>query len=284
MKQRVTIAVVSLLLSAARILGASSLSEDELLKIRFDQRLEAQVPLNLQFRDERGADIALRSLFRGKPVILVLGYYECPMLCSLVLNGLVKGLHDLKLKPGDDFDVIMISIDPRETPELAAAKERTYLKRYGRTHNPSGWHFLTGAEPAIRWITTETGYHYAYDAGLAQYAHPSGLIILTPQGKISHYLFGVEYSGSDLNTALREAGAGGIGSPIRQFILLCFHYQPLTGKYGNLIMGVVRAGGILTILAVAAMIVSLKRRRHLPAAPGSAIRSDSTPETMEDGT
>ena len=263
---------------------SNSLSEDALMEIRFDQKLDAQLPLDLRFRDEHGARLELGDALDGKPVILVLGYYECPMLCSLVLNGLVKGMQELKLEVGRDFDVIMISIDPQETPALAAAKKRTYLKRYGRTRDPSGWHFLTGDESEIGLVTGATGFHYAYDAGLAQYAHPSGLIVLTPHGKVSRYLFGVDYPAKDLDAALREAGSNRIGSPIRQFILLCFHYQPLTGKYGDLIMGAVRASGIVTILAVAGIIAMLgRRRRALSARATQCGASPAADHPREEG-
>lgn len=270
------------LLSAALWAGqsaaapANSLSEDALMEIRFDQRLNTRLPLDLPWVDEHGAGIELGHCFDGRPVILILGYYECPMLCSLVLNGLVKGLQELKLEAGRDFNVVMVSIDPEESPALAAAKKRTYLKRYGHTRAASGWHFLTGDENAIRQITRETGFHYAYDASLGQYAHPSGLIVLTPHGEVSRYLFGVEYPAKELDAALREAGSGRIGSPIRQFILLCFHYQPLTGKYGDLIMSAVRASGIVTILGVAGLIVRLGLQRR--ALSARAAQSGTAPD------
>jgi protein SCO1/2 len=200
------------------------------------------------------------------------------MLCSLILNGLIKSLQELKLDPGSDFQIIMISIDPNESPDLAAAKKRAYLKRYGRSRSPTGWHFLTGTQDSITRVTTQTGFHYAYDEAISQYAHPSGLIILTPQGRISRYLFGVDYPARELYNALNEAASGRIGSPIRQFILLCFHYQPLTGPYGAIIMRFVRFGGVAMLLVLAAVITMVGRRRPQPPSTSPAVgRKTSEP-------
>ncbi len=241
---------------------ANSLSDEQLLQIKFDQKLNHQVSLDLSFRDENGRSVQLADYFGRKPVILILGYYGCPMLCTLVLNGAVEGLQDLKADVGNEFEIINISIDPAETTDLANAKKRTYLKRYGRTHAADGWHFLTGDEAAIKQLADEVGFRYAYDASIKEYAHPSGLIILTPEGKVSRYLFGVNYPAKELNAALQEADARKIGSPIQQLILLCFHYSPLTGKYGNLIMAAVRASGAITLVALGATVFVLARRRR----------------------
>jgi protein SCO1/2 len=218
--------------------------------------------LDLRCHDEQGKSVQLGDYFGTKPVILILGYYGCPMLCNLVLNGTIECLQHLKSDVGKEFDIINVSIDPRETPALAAAKKRTYLKRYGRPRAGDGWHFLTGDPAAIGKLTDEVGFHYAYDASIQQYAHPSGLIVLTPEGKVSRYFFGVNYSAKELNAALKEAAGNKIGSRIEQLFLLCFHYSPLTGKYGDLIMAVVRISGAVTIVALGLVLVGAARRRR----------------------
>jgi protein SCO1/2 len=239
----------------------ASLSDDQLLQVTFDQKLNQQVALDLQFRDEDGRAVRLGDYFGRRPVILTLGYFGCPMLCTLVLNGAVESLQDLKGSIGEEFEMIYVSIDPNETPELAAAKKQTYLKRYGRDGADAGWHFLTGKEPAIRQLADEVGFHYAYDASAKQFAHPSGLIILTPDGKVSRYFFGITFSPNELNAALHEANSGKISSPIERLLLLCFHYNPLKGKYGNLVMLCLRVAGGATVLGVVAMVVVAGRRK-----------------------
>jgi protein SCO1/2 len=242
--------------------NVSSLSEEALLQIKFDQRLGNQVSLELPFRDEEGKDIQIGDYFNHKPVILTLGYYECPMLCSLVLNGAVEALQDLRATPGKDFEFISVSIHPAETPDQAAAKKRTFVKRYGRNDTGDGWHFLTGDEAAIERLAGELGFRYAYDGRLHEYAHPSGLIVLTPEGKVSRYLFGVRFSASEIDQALRDARGQRIGSPMEQLWLLCFRYRPLTGKYGELIMTVVRASGVVTLAGVGWMVIAVRRRQQ----------------------
>ena len=239
-----------------------SLTDQSLVQIKFDQKPGSRISMNLPFRDESGKSVRLAEYFGEKPVILVLGYYGCPMLCTLVNNGLVAALDDLKLDIGNQFEVVNISINPKELPALAAAKKLNYLKAYGRTGAAAGWHFLTGDEPAIRQIADEVGFRYAYDPVSGQYAHPSGLVFLTPDGKVAHYLFGVTFSPKEVDAALQDAGAGNVGSPIEQFILLCFHYRPLTGKYGNLIMTVVRVSGVATLAGLAGVIVLMSQRKR----------------------
>lgn len=252
---------------------AQTVSEEVLKKIKFDQKLGAQVSPNLQFRDENGKLVRLGDYLGKKPVILVLGYYGCPMLCTFVLNGMIGSLQDIKWEIGNQFEVINISIDPHETPALAAAKKNARVRRYGRHDASAGWHFLTGEEPAIRRLTDEVGFGYAYDAQIKQYAHPSGLIILTPQGQVSHYLSGVMYSTKELNEALLAASAHKVGSPIQQLFLLCFHYTPITGKYGALIMYGVRTTGILTLLLLGRLIVVSIRRETTNVRMSSAARA-----------
>jgi protein SCO1 len=249
-----------LVLTAAPTTG--SLADPALAEIKFDQKPGGQISLKLPFCDETGKPVILGNYLGRKPVILVLGYYQCPMLCTLVNNGLVEALQDLKLDVGNQFDVINLSINPKETPALAAAKKRICLKSYGRSGAAAGWHFLTGGEAAIRQIADEAGFRFAYDPVSQQYAHPSGLVILTPGGKVSSYVFGVTYSPKELNAALQNATASKVASPIEQLILLCFHYRPLTGKYGNLIMTVVRVSGVATLAGLAGVIALMSQRKR----------------------
>jgi len=203
----------------------------------------------------------------------MLGYYQCPMLCTLTLNGMVQGMEELKWTVGREFEVVNVSIDPNETPALALAKKQNYLKRYGRSGADAGWHFLTGDAAAIKELADTVGFHYAYDAESHQFAHPSGLIILTPEGKVSHYLFGVTFEGKDLLASLQDASAKKIGSPIQQLVLLCFHYVPITGKYGALILFIVRLFGAATVVMLVGYIVFSARSRRRQEANFQALGS-----------
>ena len=238
----------------------NSLTDEQLMQIKFDQKLNSQISPDLVFCDETGRPIQIGNYFDQRPIVLILGYYGCPMLCTLVLNGAISTFQDLKWSVGKNFDVIFVSIDPDETPPLAAEKRKNYLRSYGRG-KPDGWHFLTGDKSSIQKIADEVGYHFAYDPAIKQFAHPSGLVILTPDGKISRYLFGVTYSAKELNSALHEAGSRKIGSRVEQFILLCFHYAPITGKYGNLIMIAVRACGLATMIALGTIVFRETRQK-----------------------
>ncbi len=211
--------------------------------IGIDQRLDQQMPLSLTFRDEAGRDVPLSSFFHGKPVILALVYYRCPMLCTQILNGLESSLKAVSFKPGQDFEILAVSFDPKDTPELAASKKQMYLKRYGRPGTANGWHFLTGSEENIHTLTEAVGYHVRYDAATDQWAHASGIMIATPEGRLSRYFYGVEYAPRDVRLGLVEASANKIGSPVDQILLFCYHYDPATGKYGPLAMGIVRFAG-----------------------------------------
>jgi protein SCO1/2 len=238
--------------------------------VGFDQKLDTQVPLDLTFTDETGRAVQLADYFNGKPVILVLAYYRCPMLCTEVLNGLVRALLDVPLDIGKDFNVVTVSFDPREKPELAAAKKKTYLERYGRPGAEAGWHFLTGDEEPIKRLTEAVGFHYVYDERNDQYAHASGILVLTPTGKISRYFYDVRYSPRDLRLGLVEASANKIGSPVDKVLLFCFHYDPAEGRYGPTIMNFVRLGGVLIVLALSLFIGYLwreERRKAKPALP-----------------
>jgi len=262
MKTLISIAIAFSFLIFANA-APNSLSDEQLLQIKFDQKLNSQVSPDLLFRDETGKQIRLGDYFGKRPSVLILGYFGCPMLCTLVLNGAVSSFQDLKWTAGENFDVIYVSIDPNETPQLAAEKKKAYVRSYGRG-KADGWHFLTGDKNAIQKLADEVGFHFAWDPAIKQFAHPSGLVILTPDGKVSHYIFGVTYSAEDLNSALRDAGANKTGSPVGQFILLCFHYSPLTGKYGNLIMIAVRVSGIAMMIVLGAIIFKSTRQKSEP--------------------
>jgi protein SCO1/2 len=251
-----------------------------LREVGFDQRLDEQVPLDLTFRDEAGRPVRLREYFDGKPVILVLAYYRCPMLCTEVLNGVVRALLDISLTVGKDFNVLTISFDPRERPELAAAKKTTYLERYGRPGAEEGWHFLTGDEEPIKRLTAAVGFRYVYDEDSGQYAHPSGIMVLTPTGKISRYFYDIKYSPGDLRLGLVEASESRIGSPVDQVLLYCFHYDPVEGKYGPAVMTFVRLGGVLTLLVLSWFFIVLWRRewRRARAETGTAAVSGTVPK------
>jgi protein SCO1 len=210
--------------------------------VGIDQRLNEQVPLDLVFRDEAGRTVRLGDYFDGKPVILVLAYYRCPMLCNQVLNGLVDGLRGVPLEMGEQFRVVTVSFDAREKPEFAGS--------YGRGGSAAGWHFLTGEQESIDRLTRAVGFRYVYDATQDQFAHGSGIMVLTPEGKIARYIYGVRFPPRDLRLALVEASSGKIGSPVDQVLLLCFQYDSATGKYTLTVMNLVRLGGILTLLIV----------------------------------
>src|SRR5262245_17368695 len=254
------------LIAGPSLLGTSALGAEQstlppaLREVRFDQKLNEQVPLSLEFRDEAGRTVPLSEYVHDKPVILVLAYLRCPMLCSQVLNGLVRAMLDLPFDVGKEFDVLTVSFDARETPQMAAAFKETYVQRYGRPGAAQGWHFLTGEESAIRRLADAVGFHFTYDAKHDQFAHASGIVLLTPTGKVSRYFYDIRFSPRDLRLGLVEASANRIGSAIDQILLFCFHYDPVEGKYGPAVMTFVRLGGILTILVVAFFFLRLWRR------------------------
>jgi protein SCO1/2 len=265
-------------LAAAPAFADSSLPP-VLREVGFDQRLDEQVPLDLPFRDEAGRAVRLGDYFGDRPVILVLAYFKCPMLCTEVLNGLVRALLDVPLRPGRDFEILTVSFDPREPPELAAAKKKTYVERYGRPGAEEGWHFLTGDQDAIDRLTRAVGFRYSYDPRNDQFAHASGILVLTPGGRISRYFYDVKFSPRDLRLGLVEASNHRIGSPVDRVLLYCFHYDPAEGKYGPAVMNLVRAGGALTLVSLGLFAAGLwrqerrksrspQRKQGLPAAGG----------------
>jgi protein SCO1 len=235
---------------------------DILKDVGIDQKLNETIPLDLSFRDEHGNPVVLSQFFGQKPVIISLAYYNCPMLCTQVLNGLQQGLKGLSMDAGKQFNVLTISIDPSEKPPLACAKHDLYTGIYGHPGAAEGWHFLTGDEPQIRALASALGFRYAYDPETKQFAHASAIMILTPEGRISRYLYGIQFPSRDLRLGLVEASAGKIGTPIDQVLLFCYHYDPVTGKYGLLISRVIQAAGLLTILAIGIMFFLLRRGEH----------------------
>lgn len=235
-------------------------------EIGFDQHLGESVPLDLAFTDETGRSVRLADYFGKRPVVLSLVYYECPMLCTISLNGLAGALEVLSFVPGQEFEVVTVSFDPSETPALAAAKKKAYLARYNRPGAHAGWHFLTGPRESVEALTRAVGFRYVWDEATKQFAHPAGLLVLTPEGKISHYLFGVEYAPKDLRLSLVAAAAGKIGNVADQLLLYCYRYDPQTGRYSASILNLVRVLGLLTLLGLGAFVLTQSRKRR--AAPG----------------
>ena len=244
---------------------------DWLQQVGLEQRLHEYIPLDLAFVDETGKPVHLRDYFDGKPVILTLAYYDCPNLCTLVLNGLLKALRPLSLTVGTHFNVLTVSINPADTPALAAARQAEYTRGYGRakavnadaTH---GWHFLTGEPEAIQRLTQAVGFRYTYDATRGEFAHATGIMVLTPQGQLSRYFYGVEYAPRDVQFGLMEAAAHRIGSPVDRLLLLCYHYDPQSGRYSLAILRVLRVAGVVTVVALGTcMGVLLYRERRKSA-------------------
>lgn len=234
--------------------------------VGIDQRMNAQLPLNLTFKDETGKEVQLKQYFNStKPVILTLAYYECPMLCTEVLNGLLKSLKVINLDVGKDFNVVTVSFDPGETPKLASEKKTAYLHAYNRPGANSGWHFMTGDPESIKALTKAVGFRYVYDPKSDQFAHGAAIMVITPQGKISNYFYGVEYSARDIRLALVEASEGKIGTIRDQILLFCFHYDPSTGKYSTYALNIVRLGGILTVIGLGIFIYANRgTKKDLP--------------------
>jgi|SRR5579871_2990681 len=255
-------------------------------QVGLDQKLNAQLPLDTVFRDETGKAVPLKTYFGEKPVVLVLPFYKCPGICTTELEGMVKAFRspDLHRKLGDDFEAVTISINPKETPDLAAAKKSEYLQLYThpRATDPSaeaGWHFLTGDLDSIQKVTRAVGFRYFYDPKTDQYAHPAGLIVLTPQGKVSRYLYGAVYRPFDLRLALAEASQNKIGSPVEQILLLCYHYDPIRGKYGLVVMNVIKLAGFTTVALLGGSILLMLRWEKRHASPPSSGAGPSGPPT-----
>jgi protein SCO1/2 len=241
--------------------GAPSQSMPQPLReIGFDQNIDQQLPLDAQFRDEEGRTVSLGSFYGSKPVVLAFVYYTCPMLCTQVLNAMTATISTLSLDAGKDFELVLVSFDPRETPAQAAAKKAEYLHRYQRAGAETGWHFLTGDEPEIKRVTKAAGFRYAWDEQTQQFAHPTGIIITTTDGRLARYLFGIEYGPRDVKLALVDASEGKVGTFADQLLLFCYHYDPMTGRYGIYVMRTLRVAGVATVLAIGTFIVVMVRR------------------------
>jgi protein SCO1/2 len=234
-----------------------------LKEVGIDQKLNQPLPADAVFKDETGAAIKLGDYFGKRPIVMALVYYDCPMLCTQVLNGMISSFKTLSLKPGEDFDIISISFDPRETAALADAKKKVYVnylpepKRAGAN---TGWHFLTGDEENIRRVTEAVGFRYRFDQATNQFAHASAIYVVTPDGKLSHYFYGIEYAPRDLRLGLVEASQNKIGSAVDQLMLYCYHYDPETGKYGAVVLNLIRLGGVITIFAIVLLLFMLRKR------------------------
>jgi protein SCO1/2 len=244
----------------------SSTMPPALQGIGFDQNIDQHIPLDTTFRDESGATVRLADYFGKRPVVLVFAYYDCPMLCTQVIHGLSSALGVLSLLPGRDFEIVTVSFNPADTPAAAAAKKAVYLERYKEPGAGAAWHFLTGDEAEIDRLTRAAGFRYAWDADTRQFAHPSGIIVLTPDGRLARYLFGIEYGPRDLRFAIVEASAGKVGSVVDSLLLYCYHYDPMMGRYGLVVMRAIRLAGAATVLALGAFIVIMLRRERRPHA------------------
>ncbi len=274
----VTLAVavgLRLLLAAPAVAhtGTEPYTKDDafLKEIGFDQKLGAPLPLDITFADDTGKTVRLGEYFGQRPVVMLLTYYNCTMLCPLLLDGLVRALRPLSFEIGKQFAVLTVSINPRETPAIAASRKELYVQRYGRPGAERGWHFLTGKADAIAAVTQAVGFRYVYDKQKDEYAHAEGVVLVTPEGRVSRYLYGVEFSPRDLRLGLVEAAARKIGSPVDQLLLYCYHYDPLTGKYGLIIMNVIRVAGFTTVLMLGSfMLVMFRRDRRAATQPGEA--------------
>jgi protein SCO1 len=238
---------------------------EALRNVGFEPPLNGQMPVNLAFRDEAGRDVHLGDYFGHKPVLLALVYYGCPMLCNQVEQGVVGSLKMLSFHAGRDYEVVFVSFDPRETPDMAAQKKVSALSHYGRPETAAGWHFLTGGKESIESLTRAANFRYSFDPKSGIFAHASGIMLLTPDGRISRYFYGVEYPSRDVRLGLVDASAGKIGNPIDHLLLYCFEYDPSTARYSATILKIIRLGGILTIFTIVAGILIFRRRdAHAP--------------------
>lgn len=262
--------LLCMLFSAGALLGQNILSPNAspaastlppvLRNVGIDQKLNQPIPPGLIFRDETGRSVALQEYFGRRPVVLALVYYDCPMLCTQILSGLVSSLKAVSFNAGREFQVVAVSFDARETPALAAAKKKTHVKHYDRPGTADGWHFLTGDQHSIQALTDSVGFRYNFDPKTNQFAHASAIMILTPQGKISRYFYGVEYAPRDVRLGLVEASQGKIGTPVDQVLLFCYHYDPSTGKYTNVVLGGLRAAAVATVLLIGGFVFVMLRR------------------------
>lgn len=265
MKKVIRVCVLIVCCAKFATVRAAGDPREVLQRIGFDQKLDAQVPLDLAFQDESGKTVTLNEYFQhGKPVILALVYHDCPMLCGAEQNGLVTCLRAMPYSAGNEFEILTVSFNPADTASLSAAKKSEYIKSYGRAGAAEGWHFLTGNKASIDTLTSAVGFRYSYDPAIQQFAHPSGLVLLTPQGRVSRYFYGIEYYPRDLDFGILEASQNRIGTLSEQVLLYCYRYDPMTGKYGLVIINILRLAGILTVVALGSfMAVMIRRDRRL---------------------
>ena len=249
-------------------LGPANVKPALLEKVGIDQRLNAQLPLQTTFHDESGRTVQLGEYFKDKPVVLAMVYYTCPMLCNEVLSGLTSSLKMLQFTAGKEFEVVAISINPSERPTHALEKRAGYINRYRRAGSEVGWHFLTGEEKSIKAVAEAVGFRYAWDPAIQQYAHASAIMVVTPQGKLAQYFYGINYSSKDLRLGLVQASENRIGSLVDQLLLFCYHYDPATGKYSTAVMRIVRTAGAFTALGIGLFVVVMFRRERRPPLVG----------------
>jgi protein SCO1/2 len=269
------LALVALLVVPATHLGASGapgspppdapLPPPPIKDVGFDQKLGEAIPLDLTFRDEAGESVHLSKYFGKRPVVLSLVYFTCPMLCGMTMDGLVRSVRALKFEPGTDYEILTVSFDPRDTPETASEKKRTVMAEYGRKSGPGGWHFLTGDAASVAALTKSVGFRYVWDAEQKQFAHATGITVLTPQGRIARYFFGIEYPAKDLRLALIEASEEKIGNVVDQLLLLCYHYDPKAGRYTATVRNLVRGGAVITLLALGGFVTIMLWRERAGA-------------------
>lgn len=246
--------------------GMPASAQPQILReVGYDQRLGEPVPLDIVLRDETGAPVRLADALGGKPAVLSLVYYECPMLCTLTLNGLVSALTALPFEPGRDFSLVTVSFDERERPEQAVRRKQAYVARYKRKGAEENWHFLTGDQASLKRLTQAVGFRYAWDERTKQFAHPAGVVLLTPDGRIARYLYGVEYAPKDLRLGLIEASEGRIGSPVDRLLLYCYQYDPAQGRYGAVVLRIVRVAGLATLLGLGGFVMVMLRRERRAA-------------------
>lgn len=267
MDRRLLLIVLLALLALPGVAAAQGGTGDPLEDVAYEQRLGEYVPLELPFVDETGQAVLLGDYFGEQPVLLALGYYECPMLCSLVREGLVNAVSEVQLNIGSDYQVVYVSIDPAETPMNAANAKAVSLAEYGRPESADGWHFLTGPQDSIQRLADAIGFAYFYDERIDQYAHAAGIVVLTPQGQLARYFYGIEYNPSDLRLGLVEAADNKIGSLVDQLLLLCYSYDPVTGRYSGLIMTVLRVVSALFVVFVIGLVIFLSRGTSTPGSP-----------------
>jgi protein SCO1/2 len=262
---RLTLAIALLVVSAPAQINSGMMSPPantrppRLENVGIEQHLDAQVPPDVTFRDSTGNTVKLGDYFGRKPLILNLVYYNCTMLCGEALAGLASAMRLIKFDVGNEFDVVTVSFDPRETPAMAAAKKIDYVKRYGRPNAASGWHFLTGQPESINRLTKAVGFQYQYDEKTNQYAHATAIMVLTPQGRISRYFYGVDFPPKDLRMGLVEASQGKIGNAVDAVLLYCYHYNPETGKYGAMVANILRLAAAVTVLLLGGLLFILWR-------------------------